>query len=257
MPVPGEHRESSASRMSSRRPAPSTEREQDRRTPEEPWDRRPEDPQDRRTPDAGANAGGAVSSSAPTSSSTASVTPSPGGADNAILTGLSRANDTSEARGLIPPRSCKAVRDTFVTCTHPSTFVSTASFTTYPSLRSVYSAYEATARRLSGRPFAANRGDCNRRQSSGEVSWNHDYEHPRSYSVAQLVSDKLSPSTEAAGRLFCTLDAKGFHIVWVQNDGRLLGTVEGSPHTDAFLWWRSVHHSLSLSGTDMSDMDMP
>lgn len=195
---------------------------------------------------AGANAGaGAGTTPAPTSKSTA------GPSENVILTGLSRANDTSEARGLVPPRSCKAVRATSVTCTDPSTFVSTATFTTYPSLRRLYAAYEDTARRLSGRPFTANRGDCDRRQSSGEVSWNHDYEHPRGYSVAQMIDNRLSPSTEAAGRLFCTLDDAGFHIVWVQNDGRLLGSLDGSPHTDAFLWWRSVHHSISLTGSDM------
>ncbi len=344
MPVPGEHRGSSQSgvdsrpgsradsRADSRRPAPRSEREPDRRTPQDQpaygtsphgSDARPthggsgsgsyDDPPDRRAPDAGRDrrtpdigrdrprrddrdrrtwlpavvasvavaliaaaawfalgrgdsssegdtrssvgAGGSAGAT-PTSSSMASMTPSPDGADNAILRGLSRANDTSEARGLIPPRSCRVVRATSVSCTDPSTFVSTASFTTYPSLPRLYSAYQASARRLSGEPFTANRGDCDRRQSSGEVSWNHDYQHPRAYSVAQLVSNRLSPSTEAAGRLFCTLDDAGFHIVWVQNEGRLLGTLEGSPHTDAFLWWRSVHHSLSLSGSDMGDMGM-
>jgi hypothetical protein len=33
----------------------------------------------------------------------------------------------------------------------------------------------------------------------------------------------------------------------------MLGFLQGSPHEDAFTWWRGVHHNIDLTG----NMSMP
>ena len=90
---------------------------------------------------------------------------------------------------------------------------------------------------------------------NGEVSWNHQYQHPRNYSLAQSESGMLNDGNQAAGRLFCTFSNSILTIVWTQDSGRMLGFLQGSPHEDAFYWWRGVHHNIDLTGTmQMSGM---
>jgi hypothetical protein len=137
-----------------------------------------------------------------------------------------------------------------VTCTHPVTWVSTATFRTYPSLDALYSAYQADVRHLSSGQFKTNFGDCTQDQTNGEVGWNHNYQHPRNYSVAQMESPTF-PDDKAAGRVFCTFMNGQLYLVWTQNDGHLLAMLNGAPHDNAWIWWRGIHHSIDISGTSM------
>ena len=176
------------------------------------------------------------------------------GSSDALMTALADANASSEAKGMIPPDSCRRKSTTTVVCTHPAPFVNEVSFQAFPSTAALYQAYQASAAAKSGGAgFRPNVRDCSYRSPSGEVSWNHNYEHPREYSVAQLVADKLPPD-KAAGRVFCNLLKSEFTMVWAQNEGRLLGTMSGTVHGDAYLWWRHVHHAISLG--DMGHMHM-
>jgi hypothetical protein len=135
-----------------------------------------------------------------------------------------------------------------VTCTHPAFGANTVTISTFPSLTALYTAYAATAKSLGQSPFRTNFGDCTERETYGEVSWNHRYQHPRRYSLAQSQSGHLSDD-DAAGRLFCTFNDSQLHIVWTQNDGRVLGVLTGFPHANTWDWWKGVHHSIDIPGS--------
>jgi hypothetical protein len=175
---------------------------------------------------------------------------------NAILTALQATNKSDTAKGLIPPKSCKAEGASMVTCSHPYFGADTVTFQTYGSLKALYDAYLAAIKKLAPGAFRANYGDCTDRVTEGEVTWNHNYEHLRRYSLAQSENGKLDDSTQAAGRLFCKLTNGNMNIIWTQNDGRLLGNLVGTPHGNTYDWWHGVHHSISLggSGSSMSSM---
>jgi len=122
----------------------------------------------------------------------------------------------------------------------------------------LYAAYLDGVHRLSGeRPSLEQTavGDCTRVVSSGEISWNHLYRHPRHYTIAQLRSSRLQ-SDQAGGRLFCTIIDGRQHILWTHNDIKLLGEVVGyGGHAQTFAWWRRVHHNMGppMSGGDMAE----
>ena len=205
---------------------------------------------------AGTNSGAAVSPSTSSSempSMTPSMTPSTGSdSTNPILVALRQANGTREARTRIPPATCQAKRRDLVFCVNPYDYVTRATFHTFPSLPKLYQAYQTTVSQTLHGPFVANHDDCSSVKSSGEVSWDHNYKHHLRYSVAEVEGDRLNPATQAAGRVFCTLDANSvMHIVWVQNAGELLGTADGSPHDELFDWWHDVHHNISFPGSGM------
>jgi hypothetical protein len=82
----------------------------------------------------------------------------------------------------------------------------------------------------------------------GEAGWNHDFQHPKNFSLAQTESGHVSDVQEA-GRLFCTFKNGLEYIVWTQNDGDLLGVVSGAPHDNTWHWWRQIHHSISLGSS--------
>jgi hypothetical protein len=129
-------------------------------------------------------------------------------------------------------------------------------FRTYPSLATLYSAYTNEAKSLNPGEFRTNVGDCTPDLTDGEVSWNHNYQHPRGYSLAQAQSGMLADQ-KAAGRLFCVFSNSEYHLVWTMNDGRLLASLTGAPHTDAWNWWHGVHHAIDLTGsTSTSGMQM-
>jgi len=91
-----------------------------------------------------------------------------------------------------------------------------------------------------------NFGDCTRARISGEVSWNHNFEHPRHFTLAQVASGTLRDDTQAAGRVFCRLRDGVITIVWTDNHANMLGTVTGAPHSLVFRWWKRVHHDLAI-----------
>src|SRR5207248_10301718 len=52
-------------------------------------------------------------------------------------------------------------------------------FQTYPSLAALYDAYTAQVNSLNSGRFRANFQDCGPQQTYGEVSWNHQFQHPK------------------------------------------------------------------------------
>ncbi len=127
------------------------------------------------------------------------------------------------------------------------------SFRTFSSLDALYRAYVDAARSFSPTPFRTNFGECTASAVYGEVSWNHSHQHPRVYSLAQSRSGRLADD-KAAGRVFCTYSNSELHLVWTQNDGRLLGVLIGGPHANTWYWWYGVHHSIDFTGA--SNMHM-
>jgi hypothetical protein len=164
-----------------------------------------------------------------------------------ITSALARANQSMTAKGLLPPSSCKAQSASMVMCSQPVFSINSATFQTFPSLGALYAAYVTQVKAFSAGHFRENFGECTPRKTNGEVGWNHNYEHPRRYSLAQLRSGSTTDD-QAAGRAFCTFQGGRYHLLWTMNDGRLLGSLVGAPHDDAWYWWKRVHHSIDLGG---------
>ena len=169
---------------------------------------------------------------------------------SALMDALMLANQTADAKGDLPPSSCRQQGATMVSCTAPAPGVSGVHFQVYPSLTALYAAYLARVKSLNPGRFQANYQDCGLQQTVGEVSWNHQFQHPKTYSVAQLESGKLSDD-KADGRLYCNFANGQEDMVWTQNDGRLLGWVMGPLHEQVWRWWVAVHHSIGLSASPM------
>jgi hypothetical protein len=140
-----------------------------------------------------------------------------------------------------------------VTCTRPAFGATSATFRAYPSLGALYGAYIAAIRAVAPGSYHSNFGGCTKQQTDDEVSWNHSYEHPRRYSLSQSRSGRLTDD-QAAGRVLCTF-SNSIRIIWTQNDGRLLGVLNGAPHENSWDWWKGVHHSIDLPGSN-SNMSM-
>ncbi|TMK98298.1 MAG: hypothetical protein E6G34_11660 [Actinobacteria bacterium] len=172
-----------------------------------------------------------------------------------LLQALARTNQSTTAKGLLPPSSCRAQSASMVTCRQPAFAIERVTFQTFPSLTALYTAYVSEVRSLNGGQFATNFGECAPDKTNGEVSWNHNYEHHRSYSLAQLQSGSVSDE-QAAGRLFCVFSNSAYHVVWTMNDGRLLAALVGAPHDDAYNWWHGVHHSIALGAMQTSGNEM-
>jgi hypothetical protein len=194
---------------------------------------------------------GSTMSHTSTTSHTSSTSHGATAPRNPILATLNRLDKSSVgARGLLPPSSCTAVNPSLVRCANPHFAVSAVTFETYHSLRGLYATYVQRARMLNGGHFKANVKNCTQGKPTGEVSWNHEYQHPRTYSVAQLASGGVSEN-DAAGRVFCTFADGDYVILWTQNAGHLLAELTGNPHEDAWVWWKHVHHELGLGGGGM------
>jgi Protein kinase domain len=167
-----------------------------------------------------------------------------------LMQALVVADKSYTAKGLLPPASCHPQSAVMVTCTQPHLGISTVTFHTYPSLGALYSAYVADIKHLSNGQFRQNVGDCTKDQINGEVGWNHDYQHPRNYSVRKMASGSVTDD-QAAGRVFCTFMNGQLYLVWTQDDGHLLAMLNGAPHENAWIWWRGIHHSIGLGGMSM------
>jgi hypothetical protein len=101
---------------------------------------------------------------------------------------------------------------------------------------------------LAGGRFRTNYGNCTEVLTSGERSWNHNVSHPIGYAFSLFPAGRITDD-QAAGRLYCTFSDDQLHLVWTQDDGRLLGELSGAPHYDAYVWWRQVHHEIALPGS--------
>jgi hypothetical protein len=102
--------------------------------------------------------------------------------------------------------------------------------------------------------FKINFGDCQPNHAFGEVGWNHNEQHPKTYSLKATA--KAKNGLQLAGRVFCTVAAGNVaDIVWTDNDGNLLAFASGSPHPDVARWWIQVHH-LITPGMNMGSSGM-
>jgi hypothetical protein len=170
---------------------------------------------------------------------------------SALMSALTLANVSGGAKGLLPPSTCKAQSATMVTCTAPAPGISGVVFHTYPSLPALYAAYTAQVKALNSGSFKANFNDCEINQTFGEVGWNHMFQHPKTYSVAQMSAGMVTDA-QAAGRVFCTFNSGAENFVWTQDDGHLLGWVSGPVHEDVWNWWVGVHHNIGFAGSPMN-----
>jgi hypothetical protein len=203
-------------------------------------------------PSTGSSMRSSMASSAPASPAAAQP------ASSALMRALALADESNPATGKLPPASCKQQGTTMATCLNPAPGIDEASFRIYPSLTALYAAYETLAKSLNSGHFQQNVQDCGLAAPSpvGEVAWNHEFKHPRIYSVQQMEMGMV-PLAKAAGRVFCLFTGSGTEdIVWTQDNGNLLGVVSGGPHADVWYWWSAVHHSIALDGKPMQ-MPMP
>ena len=172
-----------------------------------------------------------------------------------LMTALTDAN---KATGKLPMKTCQPHSATIVTCTQPNFAVQTVTFRTYPSMTALYAAYVADVRNMGnikGNSIRTNFGNCSQARTTGEVGWNHNFVHPRIYSLAQSMSGKLDPSSQAAGRVACTINTSGqYQLVWTEDGGRLLAIMSGGPHDSAWYWWRDMHHNIFLPGSPRMKM---
>jgi hypothetical protein len=110
----------------------------------------------------------------------------------------------------VPPSTCKQQGSTIVTCTAPYRGISAVVFMAYPSLKTLYAAYQAKVASLNSGQFKHNFNDCLTEQFQGEVGWNHQFQHMKTYTVQQMSMGMVA-QTQAAGRVFCNL-TQGLNI---------------------------------------------
>jgi hypothetical protein len=176
-----------------------------------------------------------------------------------LMGAIRLANQSGAAKGLLPPADCLPDSMTMVTCMAPAPGITGVVFSIYPSLAALYAAYTAKVQSLSPGALRENYQDCGLTSPSvaGEVAWNHQFKHPRDYSVAQMASGRVT-DLQAVGRVYCAMtDGAQEDMVWTQDDGKLMGWVAGTPHEDVWNWWMAVHHNLVLGGVGGSAMKMP
>ncbi len=177
------------------------------------------------------------------------ATPTPAkAAPSALMQALAAMNTHTDAAGLLPASACTQQGAATVTCTGPQPGITEAIFTTYPTLTALYRAYMARVASLSpSGQFRQNFGDCQLEQTSGEAGWNHNFQHPKTYTVAQMSTGTVKDE-QAAGRVYCTFSQGLEYTVWTQDDGHLMGVVAGAPHENVWNWWVPVHHNIPLGG---------
>ncbi len=137
-----------------------------------------------------------------------------------------------------------------VTCTTPAPGINGVVFQTYPSLTTLYAAYIAKVESLNSSQFRENFNDCGLQETNGEVGWNHEFQHPKTYTVAQMSSGQVTDN-QAAGRVSCNFTQGQQYIAWTQDDGHLLAYVSGPVHEDVWNWWVAIHHNIGIGATPM------
>jgi protein kinase-like protein len=194
----------------------------------------------------------AKSTSGATAAAAAAAAAKPG----TLMTTLTAADHSSVAIGKLPPQTCTQESAELVNCTQPWPTLSQATFTTYPTLTTLYAAYQAKVESLShtSAPLHQNtKADCGAATPPspyGERGWNHDELHPTAYSIAQMEAGQV-PFEKAAGRMACIPTAGGSEdIVWTTDIGNMLGVAIGSgTAVDVWNWWVPVHHWILFPGT--------
>ena len=171
--------------------------------------------------------------------------------ESALMEALLVTNQSADAKGLLPPSTCKQDNSTEVTCTAPVVGITAVVFKTYPSLTALYTAYMAKVASLNTGQFKQNFNDCGSEGTYGEVAWNHLFQHPRIYTVDQMTKAGFTDD-KAAGRVFCNYTQGAEYMIWTQNDGHVMGIVAGPVHGDVWNWWVSVHHNIGLGGASMN-----
>jgi Protein kinase domain len=170
---------------------------------------------------------------------------------SALMNALMTTNKSSDATGKLPPSSCKQQGTAVVTCDAPFTGISEVVFQTYPSAGALYNAYIAKVDSVAGSStFRQNFNDCQIQQTNGEVSWNHNFQHPKTYTVDDMVMGMVKDE-QAAGRVYCDFTGGQQYMVWTQNDGHLMGVVAGPVHEDVWNWWVAIHHNIGIGGSSM------
>jgi hypothetical protein len=169
---------------------------------------------------------------------------------SALMNAIALANNSVDAKGQLPPSSCQQEGSAKVTCTAPVTGISGVVFQTYPNLKALYAAYTAKVASLNSGHFQQNFNDCQSQATYGEAGWNHQFQHPKTFTVDQMSMGMVTDD-QAAGRVFCNYTGGLEYMVWAQNDGHLMGYVAGPVHGDVWTWWVAVHHNIGLSGAPM------
>lgn len=173
---------------------------------------------------------------------------------SALAQAVTQADRLGTAAGKLPATACAQQDPTRVICTSPVPGVSWAVFQTYPSLPALYRAYQQRVTGMRHGPFVQNAGNCGLpapSPSGAEVAWNHEFQHPRRFSVATMSAGRV-PEASAAGRVFCvSADGAQEEMAWTQDNGRMLGLVAGSDHEAVWEWWSQVHHNIVLGGPPM------
>jgi hypothetical protein len=175
-----------------------------------------------------------------------------------LMTAVAQANTIS---GKVPVARCAQRGAARVTCLAPIPGVAEAVFQTYPSLPALYRAYESAMKSLDGGRVEQDTQDCGLSApptAGGETGWNHQFDHPHDYTIAQMAAGKVA-TAQAAGRVFCVLNqGSGLtEFVWTQDDGRVLGWVAGPLHEQVWNWWGIVHHEIALGKPPMMIASMP
>lgn len=172
----------------------------------------------------------------------------------ALTQAITQADQLGTATGKLPAGACAQQDPTRVICTSPVPGVAWAVFQTYPSLPALYHAYEQRVAAMHSGPFIQNAGDCGLMAPSpagSEVAWNHEFQHPRRFSTAEMSTGRV-PEAAAAGRVYCmSADGAQEEMAWTQDNGRMLGLVAGSDHEAVWEWWSQVHHNIVLGGPAM------
>jgi hypothetical protein len=181
--------------------------------------------------------------------------PKPKPTTGALMSALILANKSNDAKGQLPPSTCKQDTPTHVTCTAPASGISGVVFETYPNQTALYAAYMAKVDSVNSGQFKQNFSDCGSQTTFGEVGWNHLFQHTRKYTVAQMTMGQVKDD-QAAGRVFCTYTQGLEYMIWTQNDGHLMGYVAGPVHGDVWTWWVALHHNIGIGGAPMN-MNMP
>ncbi|HEX6454404.1 MAG TPA: serine/threonine-protein kinase [Trebonia sp.] len=169
-----------------------------------------------------------------------------------LMAALVQANTIT---GKVPLSRCAQQGSSRVTCTAPAPGVAEAIFRTYPSLSTLYAGYETAMKSLDGGRIVQDSQDCGLSAppaAGGEIGWNHQFDHPRGYTIAQMAAGKVGV-TQAAGRVFCVTNASTgmAEFVWTQDDGHVLGWVTGPLHEQVWNWWLAVHHEIAIGKPPM------
>ena len=189
----------------------------------------------------------------PNASATTSHKPKPK-PTGALMNAVILTNRSGNAKGLLPPSTCKQDTQTHVTCTAPAPGITGAVFQTYPDQQALYAAYTTQVSSLNTGPFKQNFSDCGSQFTHGEVGWNHLYQHTKNTTVDQMTMGMVKDD-QAAGRVFCNFSNGLEYMVWTNNDSRMMGYVAGPVHGDVWTWWVAVHHDLNIGGS--MNMNMP